>query len=164
MSGREYYFISEAEFDAMAARGEFVEHARVHGHSYGTSRMAIASCMKTGRDVVLEIDWQGALQIRRLFPATVLVFVLPPSWEELRSRLERRGEDQANDIELRLTNARLESAQIHYFDYVIINDDFERALFDLKTIVHAHRLRYAAQKHSHAETFQKLGLDSVTGK
>ena len=109
--------------------------------------------------MVLEIDWQGALQIQRQFPNAILVFVLPPSWEELRARLQRRGEDTPEVIELRLANAREELAQVKHFDYVIINEVFERALFDLKTIVHAQRLRYTAQKTARAETFQALGID-----
>ena len=111
-----------------------------------------------GGDVVLEIDWQGALQIQKLFPDAILVFVLPPSWEELRSRLTRRGEDAPDVIELRLANAREELAQAQHFDFVIINEVFERALFDLKTIVHAQRLRYIAQKSARADTFQALGI------
>ncbi len=157
--GREYFFVSDAEFDAMIAHGDFVEWAHVHGRRYGTSRQAIEARIAAGGDVVLEIDWQGALQIQRQFPNAILVFVLPPSWEELRARLQRRGEDTPEVIELRLANAREELAQVKHFDYVIINEVFERALFDLKTIVHAQRLRYTAQKTARAETFQALGID-----
>ena len=157
--GREYYFVDDAEFDAKIAAGDFLEWAHVHGRRYGTSRQAIEARIAAGGDVVLEIDWQGALQIQRQFPDAVLVFVLPPSWEELRARLQRRGEDTPEVIELRLVNAQQELAQVKHFDYVIINEIFERALFDLKTIVHAQRLRYTAQKTARAETFQALGID-----
>lgn len=157
--GREYYFVDDAEFDAKIAAGDFLEWAHVHGRRYGTSRQAIEARIAAGGDVVLEIDWQGALQIQRQFPNAILVFVLPPSWEELRARLQRRGEDTPEVIELRLANAREELAQVKHFDYVIINEIFERALFDLKTIVHAQRLRYTAQKTARAETFQALGID-----
>ena len=157
--GREYYFIDNAEFDTKIAAGDFLEWAHVHGKRYGTSRQAIEARIAAGGDVVLEIDWQGALQIQRQFPDAVLVFVLPPSWEELRARLQRRGEDTPEVIELRLVNAQQELAQVKHFDYVIINEIFERALFDLKTIVHAQRLRYTAQKTARAETFHALGID-----
>ena len=157
--GREYYFIDNAEFDTKIAAGDFLEWAHVHGKRYGTSRQAIEARIAAGGDVVLEIDWQGALQIQRQFPDAVLVFVLPPSWEELRARLQRRGEDTPEVIELRLANAQQELAQVKHFDYVIINEIFERALFDLKTIVHAQRLRYTAQKTVRAETFHALGID-----
>ena len=157
--GREYYFVDDAEFDAKIAAGDFLEWAHVHGRRYGTSRQAIEARIAAGGDVVLEIDWQGALQIQRQFPNAILVFVLPPSWEELRARLQRRGEDTPEVIELRLANAREELAQVKHFDYVIINEVFERALFDLKTIVHAQRLRYTAQKTVRAETFHALGID-----
>ena len=157
--GREYYFIDNAEFDTKIAAGDFLEWAHVHGKRYGTSRQAIEARIAAGGDVVLEIDWQGALQIQRQFPDAVLVFVLPPSWEELRARLQRRGEDTPEVIELRLVNAQQELAQVKHFDYVITNEIFERALFDLKTIVHAQRLRYTAQKTARAETFRALGID-----
>ncbi len=156
--GREYFFASEQEFDAMVAGNGFVEWANVHGRRYGTSRKAIEERVTQGADVVLEIDFQGALQIKQAFVNAVLIFVLPPSWEELRSRLERRGEDAADVIELRLKNAAQEMEQASKFDFVIINEVFERALFDLKTIVHAQRLKYAAQRRARAETFESLNI------
>lgn len=156
--GREYFFIDNPSFDRMVAAGDFLEWALVHGNRYGTSRQAIEQRLAAGGDVVLEIDWQGALQIQKIFPAAILVFVLPPSWEELRARLTRRGEDAPDTIELRLNNAREELAQAHFFDFVIINEIFERALFDLKAIVHAQRLRHAAQRNARAETFKALGI------
>jgi guanylate kinase len=157
--GREYFFASPSEFDAMVAADAFVEWANVHGHRYGTSKKAIQERMEQGADVVLEIDFQGALQIRKAFANAVLIFILPPSWEELRSRLERRGEDSAEVIELRLKNAAQEMAQARKFDFVIINELFERALFDLKTIVHAQRLKFLAQRRARADTFKSLNID-----
>ena len=156
--GREYFFASEPEFDAMVASNAFVEWANVHGRRYGTSKKAIEERIAQGNDVVLEIDFQGALQIKQVFANAVLIFILPPSWEELRSRLERRGEDSPEVIEVRLKNAAQEMAQVHKFDFVIINELFERALFDMKTIVHAQRLKYAAQRRARAETFVSLNI------
>lgn len=156
--GREYFFVSSQEFDAMVLRDSFLEWAHVHGHRYGTSRQAIEERMAQGADVILEIDFQGAINIKRIFTNAVLIFVLPPSWDELRSRLQRRGEDTAEVIELRLKNAALEMAQAREFDFVIINELFERAVFDLKTIVHAQRLKFAAQRTARAETFAALQI------
>ena len=156
--GREYFFASESEFDAMVASNAFVEWANVHGRRYGTSKKAIEERIAQGNDVVLEIDFQGALQIKQVFANAVLIFILPPSWEELRSRLERRGEDSPEVIEVRLKNAAQEMAQVYKFDFVIINELFERALFDMKTIVHAQRLKYAAQRRARAETFVSLNI------
>ena len=156
--GREYFFVSEAEFDAMVAADGFVEWAHVHGRRYGTSKKMIEDRIAQGADVILEIDWQGALQIRKVFANAVLIFILPPSWEELRSRLERRGEDAPEVIDMRLVNAAEEMAQAKNFDFVIINELFERALFDLKAIVHAQRLKYSSQRRALASTFQALGI------
>ena len=156
--GREYHFIDEAAFRAKVAHGDFFEWAEVHGHLYGTSRESIEARVAGGHDVVLEIDWQGALQIKRLFPNAVLIFILPPSWDELRQRLQRRGEDGPEVIETRMANARHEVAQARHFDFVIINALFETALFDLKTIVHSQRLKYAALQRSRSAVFAALGL------
>ena len=109
-------------------------------------------------DVVLEIDWQGALQIKQIFPHAVLIFILPPSWEELRQRLLRRGEDGDEVIEKRMANARDEVAQAKHFDFVIINALFETALFDLKTVVHSQRLKYTAQRRNKSQVFAALNL------
>jgi guanylate kinase len=157
-NGREYWFVDEPSFRAMIEREEFFEWAQVHGHLYGTSRKAIEARLERGEDVVLEIDWQGALQIKQLFPHAVLIFILPPSWEELRQRLTRRGEDRAEVIDTRMANARQEVAQARHFDFVIINALFETALFDLKTVVHSQRLRYAAQMRNRSQVFAALDL------
>jgi guanylate kinase len=157
--GREYWFVDEPEFQAMVGRGEFFEWAQVHGKLYGTSRVAIQDRLAHGEDVVLEIDWQGALQIKRLFEHTVLIFILPPSWDELRQRLLRRGEDNPETIEQRMANARVEVAHARDFDFVIINSLFETALFDLKTVVHSQRLKYAAQRRNKSAVFAALNLN-----
>jgi guanylate kinase len=156
--GREYWFIDEAEFRRLIGEGAFFEWATVHGHLYGTSRTAIEERLMHGDDVVLEIDWQGALQIKKLFPHAVLIFVLPPSWGELQQRLRRRGEDRPEVIATRMANAREEVAQARHFDFVIINSLFETALFDLKTVVHSQRLKYAAQQRNKSQVFAALGL------
>lgn len=156
--GREYFFLSDAEFDAMVAQDAFIEWAHVHGYRYGTSRHCIEESITNGADVILEIDFQGAMNVKKIFANAVLIFILPPSWEELRSRLERRGEDSAQVIALRLKNAAVEMAQSEKFDFVIINELFERAVFDLKTIVHAQRLKFSAQRRSRAETFVGLNI------
>ncbi|MEO7243243.1 MAG: guanylate kinase [Variovorax sp.] len=156
--GREYFYASPAEFDAMVAADAFVEWAHVHGQRYGTSKKAIEERIAEGLDVILEIDFQGALQIRRAFDNAVLVFVLPPSWEELRARLERRGEDSASVIELRLCNAAIEMKRACEFDFVIINELFDKALEDLKVIVQAQRLKFAAQRRLRHETFAALNI------
>ncbi len=156
--GREYWFVDESEFRAMIERDEFFEWAQVHGKLYGTSRKAIEERLARGDDVVLEIDWQGAVQIKQLFTHAVLIFILPPSWEELEQRLRRRGEDLPSTIAQRMANARDEVAQARHFDFVIINSLFESALFDLKTVVHSQRLRYAAQRRARSLVFAALGL------
>ncbi|WP_312569645.1 guanylate kinase [Comamonas sp.] len=156
--GREYFFASEQEFDAMVANNAFVEWANVHGKRYGTSKKGIHDRLSTGEDVLLEIDYQGALQVREAFPQAVLIFVLPPSWEELRSRLENRGEDAPEVIELRMKNAEEEMAQVGKFDFVIINELFESALFDLKAIIHAQRLKYVSQRRLRSDVFESLNL------
>jgi len=157
-AGREYHFIDEPSFRSMIARDEFLEWAQVHGHLYGTSRGEIESRIRGGQDVILEVDWQGALQIKRLFPNAILIFILPPSWAELEQRLTRRGEDHPEVIAQRLANARIEVAQARHFDFVIINALFETALFDLKAIVHSQRLKYAAQRRGKPAVFAALNL------
>ena len=122
------------------------------------SRKAIEERLARGEDVVLEIDWQGALQIKQIFAHAVLIFILPPSWAELRQRLTRRGEDGPEVIEKRMQNARAEVDQARHFDFVIINGLFETALFDLKTVVHSQRLRYAAQLRNKSQVFAALNL------
>jgi guanylate kinase len=157
-NGREYFFVSHADFDAMVAAQAFVEWAHVHSNRYGTSRQAIEDKIKSGADIILEIDFQGALQIKKLFPKAITIFVLPPSWPELEARLRKRGEDSDEVIALRLQNAATEMAQASNFDFVIINDSFERALGDLLAIVRTHRLTNAAQRRNRQDTFAALRL------
>jgi len=157
--GREYHFVDRATFQAMVAAGDFLEWAEVHGNLYGTSRSSIETQVAAGHDVVLEIDWQGALQLKSLLSDAVLIFILPPSWEELARRLNRRGEDTPDVIAQRLVNARLEVAQARHFDFVIINFIFETAVFDLKAIVHSQRLRYSVLMQNQSAVFQALNLD-----
>ena len=156
--GREYYFVANAEFDAMVAADAFVEWAHVHSHRYGTSRQAIEERIAKGGDVILEIDFQGAIQIKNVFANAICIFILPPSWDELRARLERRAEDTADTIEKRLVNAAIEVAQVDKFDFVIINELFDRALFDLKAIVHSQRLKISAQRRARADVFKALNI------
>jgi guanylate kinase len=156
--GREYHFVEHETFRSMIDRGEFVEWAEVHGNLYGTARAAIEEPIIGGQDVLLEIDWQGALQIKRLFPNAVLIFVLPPSYDELLLRLQRRGEDDEEVIARRMKEARHEVSQARHFDFVIINALFETALFDLKAIVHSQRLKYAALQRAKPAIFAALDL------
>ncbi|WP_416757664.1 guanylate kinase [Roseateles sp. So40a] len=156
--GREYLFVGKDEFRAMVDGGEFFEWAEVHGNLYGTSRAAIEARLEHGEDVVLEIDYQGALQIKQLFPHAVLIFILPPSWDELKQRLIRRGDTAEDVIARRMTAARNEVAQAKHFDFVVINAVFETALFDLKAIVQAQRLKYATQRRNRSTVFRALDL------
>jgi guanylate kinase len=157
--GREYHFVSEAAFRDMVMQGAFFEWAEVHGNLYGTSRSVLEQRLRAGEDVVLEIDWQGALQIKRLFPAAVLIFILPPSWDELLRRLKGRGEDPPAVIETRMANAREEVAQARHFDFIVINAVFDAALVDLQAVVQAQRLNYGSQRRRNAAVFQALHLD-----
>lgn len=156
--GREYFFVDDQAFDAMIAANAFLEWAYVHGNRYGTSRATIEERIAKGSDVILEIDFQGAIQIKKIFCNAVLIFILPPSLEELRARLQRRGEDSPEVIEVRMQNAAKEVAQAHEFDFVIINQLFDKALFDLKAVVHAQRLKYASQRQSRSDIFKALNL------
>jgi len=140
-NGREYHFVTEPTFLAMRERGEFLEHALVHGNRYGTSRKVIAETLERGQDLVLEIDWQGAAQVRKLYPDCVGIFILPPSIEELERRLRGRGQDTEAVIQRRLANAQEEIAHAGEFEYRIINKDFDTAKAELAEIVRASRRR-----------------------
>jgi len=156
LDGREYHFVDVATFRAMMARGDFLEWAEVHGNFYGTSKVWIANQLAAGHDVLLEIDWQGAQQVRAAFPEAIGVFILPPSMEELTRRLTGRGTDSAEVIERRLAAAQAEMRHVGEFDYVIINDSLEQALDDLRAVVHASRLNLDAQRARHAALFARL--------
>jgi|SRR5690349_681801 len=143
--GREYHFVSRESFLTMAGRGEFLESAEVHDNLYGTSQAWIAARRNEGKDILLEIDWQGAQQVRRLMPDAIGIFILPPSRDALRKRLVARGQDSDDVIERRLASAREEIGHVSEFDYVIINQNFDIAVTDLVSIVRAQRLKLAAQ-------------------
>jgi len=152
--GREYHFVDAATFEAMLERGEFLESAEVHGHRYGTSQTVIDRARAAGRDLVLEIDWQGAEQVRRLHPDTIGVFILPPSMAELERRLRKRAQDTDAVIRRRLENAAEEMTHATEFKYAIINNDFDDALRDLQGIVRAERAVTARQLARHPEIFR----------
>lgn len=154
--GREYHFVDVQYFLEMVSRGDFLEWAEVHGNYYGTSRHWIEAEMSAGRDVLLEIDWQGAQQVRKAFPAAIGIFILPPSLEELKSRLSGRGTDSAETIARRIAAARDEMRHVDEFDYVIINDDLQQALGNLRSIVSATRLQYTTQRERHSSLFATL--------
>ena len=154
--GQHYYFVDRAEFERDVAAGIFLEHAEVHGNLYGTSRDKVQAMLAQGRDVLLEIDWQGAAQIRRQMPACVGVFILPPSRAELERRLRGRASDSAEVIERRLANSRGEIAHAHEFDYIVVNDRFEDALDALQAIVRAVRRRETLPAPRHAALIAEL--------
>jgi guanylate kinase len=157
--GRHYYFVERPEFEREVAEGIFLEHAEVHGNFYGTSRKTVQDLLQQGRDVLLEIDWQGAAQIRKAKPDCVGIFILPPSRAELERRLRGRGSDSADVIERRLRNSRGEIAHAHEFDYIIVNDRFEDALDGLRAVVQAVRLRSALQCQRHEALIRELLAD-----
>lgn len=154
--GQDYHFVDQTRFMAMLEAGEFLESAEVYGNRYGTSERWIRERLADGIDVLLEIDWQGAQQVRRLFPQSTGVFILPPSIEVLRERLRNRGQDDAATVARRLAAARSDISHAVEFDYVIINDHFETALADLLAVVRAHRLRAGEQLQRHAILFASL--------
>ena len=154
--GREYNFIDMATFKAMIERQEFLEWAEVHGNFYGTSKKWITEQLAAGNDVLLELDWQGAQQVRACFPEAIGVFILPPSMEVLTERLTGRGTDSADVISRRLAAAQAEMRHVGEFDYVIINDQLAQALDDLRTVVRASRLSFGAQRARHAALFAKM--------
>lgn len=158
VNGREYHFVTIEQFEAMREEDAFLEWAYVHGNYYGTSQKWIDEQLSAGRDVLLEIDWQGALQVKRLFPEVLGIFILPPSIEALRQRLNNRATDSAEVIARRLAGAGAEMVHACEFDYVIINDDFERATQDLIAIIRASRLSFKSQVARERETFKHLGI------
>lgn len=155
-SGRDYHFIDMTEFLAMRNRGDFLESAEVHGNFYGTSRVWLEQEIAAGRDVLLEIDWQGAQQVRRFFPEAVGIFVMPPSLAELERRLRGRGTDDEETIARRHLAALTEMRHVAEFEYVIINNELDEAIGDLMAAVHASRLRLLPQQARHPELFTLL--------
>lgn len=156
--GREYRFVSVEAFQALRAKNDLLEWAEVHGHFYGTPRDGIDAATQAGRDVVLEIDWQGARQVRQFLPNAIGIFILPPSFEALEARLQARGQDDPSVIARRLMNAGGEIAHAPECEYVIINQDFKLALNELTQIIAASRLRYASQAARNASLFAQLGI------
>ena len=156
VNGREYHFVTTAEFERMLERGEFLENAQVHDNRYGTSHNWVAGQLAKGLDILLEIDWQGAAQVRKLIPGAVSIFILPPSFDALLVRLNKRAQDPPEVIARRLRNARKEIAHVVEFDYVIINEDFNRAAQDLVSIVRAERLKLARQLARHSDLINRM--------
>jgi guanylate kinase len=154
VNGREYYFVDRTTFQRMLEAGEFLESAEVHGNLYATSQQQIVDVRARDRDVLLEIDWQGAQQVRRLFPEAIGIFILPPSSRELERRLRARGQDTEAAIQRRLAAAAEEMSHAAEFDFVIINNDFAEARRDLAAVVRASRLRLACQSARHPELFR----------
>ncbi|MDV3504088.1 guanylate kinase [Marinobacter sp. M-5] len=154
--GVNYHFVSRDEFEAMIGRGDFLEHADVFGNYYGTSQVWVRETLATGQDVILEIDWQGAEQVRRLIPECVGIFIVPPSAEVLRERLTGRGTDAPEVVERRLAEATDECSHAVEFDYLVVNDNFDVALADLLAIVRGQRLRMTAQQARHAVLLSRL--------
>jgi guanylate kinase len=156
--GIDYCFVDHREFDRRREAEEFLEWAEVHGNLYATSRAWIEERIAAGVDIVLEIDWQGAVQVQQLFPDAVGIFIVPPSIDALRQRLRERDQDSAEVIERRLAAAEAELKQASRFQYVIINQDFARALGELVTVVEASRLRFSRQTARHHDIFAALGI------
>jgi guanylate kinase len=155
-NGVNYFFITETEFSQMVKHGEFLEYATVHNHSYGTSKKFVLEQLMAGKDVILEIDWQGAQQIRQLIKDTVSIFILPPSFEVLANRLRQRKQDSFAVIEQRLHAAREEIKHFTEFDYLIINDDFKTAADELLAVFCTNRLRLARAATTHSALLAEL--------
>ena len=155
-NGADYNFLERAEFDRMVEQGAFLEHAEVFGNCYGTAREHVLGQLREGTDVILEIDWQGARQVRQAMPDAVSVFVLPPSRAELERRLRGRGQDTGEVIARRMREAVSEMSHYHEYDYLVVNDLFDQALAELTCVVSARRLRHAAQRERLAEILKEL--------
>jgi guanylate kinase len=156
IEGKHYHFVTRDVFQKMIIAGDFLEHAEVYGNFYGTSKKWIDNAMHNGFDVVMAIDWQGAQQIHKIFPAIVGVFILPPSLEVLRQRLTARGQDSADVIERRLASAHEDMSHLGEFDYVIINNEFADAVSDLLAIFRSQRLKREAQFKRNSSIISKL--------
>jgi guanylate kinase len=154
--GKDYFFVSQEQFASMREQGDFLECAQVYGNLYGTSRTWMEQTLASGKDVVLEIDWQGARQLRHVFAQAIGVFILPPSLPVLKQRLEARGKDAPEVIARRLAGAQEDIGHVGDFDYVIINKEFSDAVRDLTSIVRAERLRSAPQLQRHRELLDQL--------
>ena len=155
-NGKHYHFVEKSEFETLINDGDFLEHAQVFGNYYGTSQSAVQQQLNTGIDVILEIDWQGAQQVRRLMPEAVSSFILPPSRQALLDRLTGRGQDSEEIITGRMNEAVSEMSHFHEYDYVVINDNFEVALGELKSIFQTERLRVGSQSERHKDMITNL--------
>jgi guanylate kinase len=158
VNDRDYHFVSRDEFLAMAARGELLESAEVYGNYYGTSGAWIGRELSSGRDILLEIDWQGATQVRKQFPEALSIFILPPSLQALRNRLMNRAQDNQEVIEKRMAAAAEDIGHAREFDYIIVNDDFDEALLDLTAVVRASRLTTPRQADRHGNLFSQFNV------
>lgn len=156
VNGEHYHFVDEASFLKMLDENDFLESAHVHGARYGTSKTCVNEVLAAGQDLILEIDWQGAAQVRQLYPEAISIFILPPSMQELQSRLRGRGQDSDEVITKRLAAAKDEMSHVGEFDYVTINDKFEVALEDLNAIVRTQRLKREKQLARHATLLKGL--------
>ena len=156
LDGVHYHFIDRADFLSQIERGAFVEYAEVFGHYYGTSQAKVEQQLRQGHDVLLEIDWQGAAQVKSLFPDCIQIFILPPTQYDLRQRLSNRGTDSVEVIEHRLGLAIVDMQHYVNFDYILINDSFDRALHDLEAIITANRLTLSQQSRRHAALIGQL--------
>ncbi|MGV8990284.1 MAG: guanylate kinase [Thiobacillus sp.] len=154
--GRDYHFVDRHDFEKMLADGEFLEHAEVYGNFYGTSKGSISRDLNAGHDILLEIDWQGAAQVKLHFPDSTSIFILPPSFNALRSRLKGREQDSDEVIERRLAAAAHDVAHAEAFDYIMVNDDFDQAILDLVAITRSVRLETARQLDRHATLFDEF--------
>lgn len=161
VDGQDYHFVSRDTFAAMIKQGEFLEHADVFDNFYGTAQSTVEFMLNNGLDVILEIDWQGALQVQKLRPDATTIFILPPDRQSLRQRLSNRGQDSADVIEKRLAGSVKEMSQYVNFDYIVINDNFDVALAELKAIIIANRLTLAKQQQRHANRIEQLLAQSV---
>ena len=156
IDGQHYHFVSREIFADMIKQGEFLEHAEVFENYYGTAQSTVEFMLSNGLDVILEIDWQGALQVQKLRPDATTIFILPPDRQSLRHRLSKRGQDSQEVIERRLAGSVNEMSQYVNFDYVVINDNFDVALAELKSIIIANRLTLAKQQERHAGRIEQL--------
>ena len=154
--GVNYHFVDQRQFKAMLAQQAFLEHAEVFGNYYGTSRAWVEQTLADGKSVILEIDWQGGLQVAELMPDAISIFILPPSREALRERLTTRGQDEDSVIEQRMSEAVNEMSHYHQADYIIINDDFAVALSELKLVINAAQLSQSAQQQRHRALLAEL--------
>jgi guanylate kinase len=158
INGKHYHFVSREEFEAMVVNGDFLEHARVFDNLYGTNRNSVAMQLDQGKDVILEIDWQGARQVRAAFPDCLMIFIIPPSLQTLRERLTGRGQDSAAVIQRRMRDARAEISHWAEFDQLVVNDDFDAALEELRIIINDYRDRKPLDVNKHYQRLaQELG-------